>query len=137
MLAAGKPVLITDGLAERLDGVNLDVENLAILKVKGKPRGLLKLTREQINPIRNKLLNPLGIKFDAPNKVALYLIGEHCFVVENFNDESVDVAISFSKPVRAQRFWVMPNDGSLRVMQSSVKLSLLEISPRSLVVIEY
>ena len=137
MLSSGKPVLITDGLAGRLRDVNLDDENLVILKANGNPRSLLELSREQINPIRAKLLGPLGIEFDAPNKVSLYLIGEDCLVVENFNNAPVDAAISFSKPFRARRFWVMPNDGNMRIMQSSVKMSLSEISARSLVVIEY
>ena len=33
------------------------------------------------------------MKFDAPNKVSLYLLGTNYFVVENFNDEKVDVTL--------------------------------------------
>ncbi len=137
MLAAGKPVLITDGLAGRLDGVNLDDENLVILKVNGNPRSLLELTREQIKPIRDKLLRPLGIKFDAPNKVALYLIGEDCLIVENFNDEPVDATLTFSKPVRTRKALVLPNDGDVKISESRGRLRLSEITPRTLVVVKY
>jgi hypothetical protein len=137
MLAAGKPVLITDGLAGRLDGVNLDDKNLVILKVNGNPRNLLKLTREQLKPIRDKLLKPLGIKFDAPNKVALYLIGEDCLIVENFNDEPVDATLIFSKPVRTRKTLVLPNDGDVKVSKSRGILRLSELTPRTLVVVKY
>ena len=137
MLAAKKPVLITDGLAERLDNVNLDDENLTILKVNGNPRSLLKVTREQLKPIRDKLLGPLGIKFDAPNKVALYLIGEDCLIVENFNDEPVDAVLRFSKPFEARKELILPIDGDVEISKSRGMLYLSKITPRTLVAVEY
>jgi hypothetical protein len=137
MLSAGKPVLITDGLIKRLNGVNFDNKNLGILEVKGNPKSLLELTREQINPVRNKLLAPLGIKFDAPNKVALYLIGEDCLVIENFNDDPIDVSVAFSRPVRARKKLLLPNNGFVKITGGGVKLDLSKLSPRSLVAIEY
>ena len=137
MLAAGKPVLITDGLAKRLTGINLDSENLTILKVASSPRSLLELTRQQLKPIREKMLAPFGMKFDAPNKVALYLIGEDCLIVENFNDEPVDASIEFSKPVTARKALVLPDDGNVDFSQSGSKLTFTKISPRTLVAIEY
>ena len=137
MLAAGKPVLITDGLAERLGDIKLDDENLVILKVNGKPRSLLELTREQIKPIRDKLLGPLGIKFDAPNKVALYLIGEDYLIVENFNDEPVNAALTFSKPFKAVRELILPIGGDAKVSKSRGRLRLSKITPRTLVVVKY
>jgi len=107
MLSADKPVLITDGLAKRLQGVNLDRKNVTILKVSGNPRSLLELTRQQLKPIRDKMLAPFGMKFDAPNKVALYLIGDDCLIVE----------VDFS--------------------QTGSKLTFTKISPRTLAAIEY
>ena len=137
MLAAGKPVLITDGLAERWGDVNLDDENLVILKVNGKPRSLLELTREQIKPIRDKLLQPLGIKFDAPNKVALYLIGEDYLIVENFNDEPIDATLAFSQAFQARKMLVLPNDGKVEISKSRGRLRLSKMTPRTLVVVKY
>jgi len=137
MLDAKKPVLITDGLAERLDGVSLDDENLTILKVNGNPRSLLKLTREQLKPIRDKLLAPFGISFDAHNKVALYLIGEDCLIVENFNDEPVNVSVEFSKPLRAQKTLILPIDGNARFFTKGKKLNFNRITPRTLVAVKY
>ena len=65
MLKAGTPLLITDGLARKLPSALTDDKNLLVLKVNGKPRSLLDLTREQLKPIRDKLLAPLGIRFDC------------------------------------------------------------------------
>ena len=137
MLRAKKPVLITDGLAERLDTVNLDDDNLTILNVNGSPRGLLNLNRRQLKPIRDKLLAPFGIRFDAPNKVALYLIGEDCLIVENFNDEPVNATVEFSKPVKARKTLVLPMDGDFKFSYNRRKLNFSKIAPRTLVAVEY
>jgi len=137
MLAAGKPVLITDGLAKRLDGVDLESDNLTVLRIGSSPRSLLELTRQQLKPIRDKMLVPFGVKFDAPNKVALYLIGDNCLIVENFNDEPVDASIEFSGPVTAAKTLVLPVDGNVDFSQSGRVLTFTKISPRSLAAIEY
>ncbi len=137
MLAANKPVLITDGLAKRLPNLDAENKNLTILEVNGNPRSLLKLTREQLNPIRSKLLAPFGLTFDAPNKVALYLIGERGLIVENFNDESVDVTLEFSKPVTAHKALTLPGNEVVELSKTGRKLSLTKMTPRTLVAIEY
>jgi len=137
MLEAGKPVLMTDGLAKRLNNVNLKDKSLTILSVNGEPKSLLKLTRKELQPIRDKLLAPFGIRFDAPNKVALYLIGENCLVVENFNDEPVDVSMEFSNAVEARKALVLPIDGNVDFSCENTKLNFIEITPRTLVAVEY
>ncbi|HUS72179.1 MAG TPA: hypothetical protein VMY06_03860, partial [Sedimentisphaerales bacterium] len=137
MLDAKKPVLITDGLAGKLKNVNLKDESLTILKVSGNPHRLLKLTRKDLNPIRDKLLAPFGIRFDAPNKVALYLIGDNCLIIENFNDESVDASLEFSKPVKARKALVLPVDGDVELSCAERKLNFVKITPRTLIALEY
>ena len=137
MLAAGQPVLMTDGLAKRLPDAALKSGSLIILKVNGKPRGLLELTREQLNPIRDKLLAPFGMRFDAPNKVALYLIGENCLIVENFNDEPVDVSVEFSKAAGARKALVLPVAGVVDFSAAQGKLNLTKMTPRTLVAVKY
>jgi hypothetical protein len=137
MLEAKKPVLITDGLANRLTGVNLEDKNLTILQVKGNPHNLLKLTREELKPIRDKLLAPFGIRFDAPNKVALYLLGDNCLIVENFNNESIDAVLEFLGSVKAQKTLVLPPEASAEVSCSGGKLEFSKIAPRTLVAVQY
>ena len=137
MLAAKRPVLITDGLAKRLNNVDLEGKNLTILKVDGNPRNLLKLTREELLPIRNKLLAPFGMRFDAPNKVGLYLIGEHCLIVENFNDETIDATLEFSRPIKARKTLVLPPEGEVEFSCDGGKLKFTKVAPRTLVAVEY
>jgi hypothetical protein len=83
------------------------------------------------------MLAPFGMKFDAPNKVALYLVGDNCLIVENFNDESVDASIEFSGQIGARKMLVLPNDGNVDFSQSGSKLTFTKITPRTLVAIEY
>ena len=137
MLDAGKPVLITDGLAKRLKDINHDDENLTILKVGGNPHNLLKLSRKELNSIRAKLLAPFGIRFDAPNKVALYLIGDNCLIVENFNDESINATVEFSQSVKARKALVLPPEGNVEFSCNRGKLKFNKITPRTLVAVEY
>ncbi len=136
MLKAGTPVLVTDGLAAKLAPA-VDDKNLLVLNVGGQPRNLLNLTRQDLKPIRDKLLAPLGIQFDAPNKVALYLIGDHCVVVENFNDEAITASLEFSQPIEANKALVLPVDGQAEFSFTSGKIDFTRITPRTLVALTY
>jgi len=137
MLGAKKPVLITDGLAKKIKGVNLKDENLTVLKVNGNPHSLLKLTRDELKSIRDKMLAPFGIRFDAPNKVAFYLIGDNCLVVENFNDGPVDASLEFSNVVKARKTLVLPVDGNVELSCTAKKINLKKITSRTLIAVEY
>ncbi len=87
-LAAGKPVLLTDGLAERLAGkVKLDRANVRVLPVKGDPKRLLDLSQAECDALRQPLLRPLRWRFEAPNRVGLYLFADGSWVIENFGDQ--------------------------------------------------
>jgi len=137
MLDAKKPVLITDGLAKRLNNVSLDRENPTVLPVGENPHALLKLTREELEPIRNRLLAPFGITFDAPNKVALYLVGEDCLIVENFNDEPINATLELPDVVEAQKVLVLPLEGNVGFSCNGRRLEFREIAPRTMVAVEY
>jgi hypothetical protein len=137
MLSAGTPVLVTDGLAQKLPSSIPDNKDLLVLQANGKPSSLLDLTREQLKPIRDKLLAPLGIRFDAPNKVALYLIGDHCIAVENFNDEAITASLEFAKPIRPEKTLVLPVDGQAEFSGTAGKIDFTKITPRTLVVLTY
>jgi hypothetical protein len=137
MLQAGTPVLVTDGLAQKLPPAVAGDKNLLVLKVSGKPISLLDLKREQLKPIRDKLLAPLGLGFDAPNKVALYLFGDRCVVVENFNDEVITASLEFAQPIRAEKALVLPVEGQAEFSAASGKIEFTKITPRTLVVLSY
>jgi hypothetical protein len=111
-------------------------KNLLTLKVSGKPNSLLSLTQEDLKPIRNKLLAPLGLSFDAPNKVALYLIGDHHLAVENFNDEAVRVTLEPPEP-NLKQVLVLPIAESVGIGTRTLGRFELTIPPRTLVMLEY
>jgi hypothetical protein len=105
-IAAGKPVLVTDGLAAALAGkVKLDAPNVRVLPVKGDPKSLLTLPQAELDAIRQLLLQPLSRHFEAPNRVALYLFEDRGYVIENFGDERVTVKLDGKPHELAPREW--------------------------------
>jgi hypothetical protein len=138
MLNSGKPVVITDQLARLLSNQELlKNEKLTILKVGGDPKNLLKLTREELKPVRDKLLTPLGLQFDAPNKTGLYLFGDNYFVVENFNDEVIDVTIDFKNVSNVSKMLILPEDANAVLTRNNNSVKIQALSPRTLIAVEY
>jgi hypothetical protein len=138
MLDAGKKVVITDGLAKLLANQSLlENKNLTVLNVNGDPKKLLKLSREQLKPLRDMLLEPLGMKFDAPNKVSLYLIGSDYVVIENFNDTRVDLTLDLPVVNEVKKALMLPEDGKMVLTNNKNSISIRDLSPRTLVVLQY
>ncbi len=139
MLAKGTPVVITDGLAKRLADCPdiLTDKNLAVLKVNGSPKKLLNLSPDAIKPIRDKLLAPLGVQFDAPDKVELYLFGDDYFVVQNLNDEAIDVTLHLSHRSPARQALILPETGSNVTLSQNNGTIKMHLSARTLVAGEY
>ncbi|HUV41236.1 MAG TPA: hypothetical protein VMW23_05570 [Sedimentisphaerales bacterium] len=134
MLDTGRPVAVTDTLARALEsqGVKFTGDNPTILPVNGDPKNLLKLTPEQLAAVRNKLLEPFGMKFYAPNNVGLYLFGSDCIVVENFNNEPVTGRLEFANRLKVKESLVLPFDAQVRLRHGSRKLEVA-VPPRALV----
>jgi hypothetical protein len=107
LIAAGRPVLVTDGLAAQLkDKVDLSAANVRVLAVKGDPKSLLQWAQPELDTIRADLLKPLGHTFRAPDKVGLYLLADGSWVVENFNDEAAAVELDGKSQSIPARGWV-------------------------------
>ncbi len=105
-VAAGKPTLVTDGLAARLkDKIDLTAANVQVLAVNGQPKSLLELPPQQVNQIRQPLLQAVGHRLEAPNRVSFYLFSDGSWVVENFNDHSVSVQVDGEKLEIDARGW--------------------------------
>lgn len=105
-VGAGKPVLVTDGLAERLAGkVSLDAPNVRILRVTGASNSLLALPQAELDALRAAMLKPLGQELRAPNRVGLYLFEDGSWVIENFNDEAVTVRLNGETHQVSARQW--------------------------------
>lgn len=104
-IASGKPVLLTDGLKEKLAGkIDLSGANVRVLPVQGDPKRLLELPQDELDALRAPLLRPLGRELLAPSRVAFYPFADGSCVIENFRDEPVTVkhqGQSFEIPPRA------------------------------------
>jgi hypothetical protein len=107
-IAAGKPVLLTDGLARRLNGkAKLDSPNVQILPVNGNPSRLLEMTQAQLDAIRKPVLTALKTSFQAPSQVSLYLFTDGSYVIENFNDQPVDTVLNETSMAVPARDWIL------------------------------
>ncbi|MGQ9651869.1 MAG: hypothetical protein ACUVXJ_17330 [Phycisphaerae bacterium] len=107
-IASGRPVLLTDGLKEKLAGkLDLSPGNVHVLPVRGEPKGLLDLSEQELDDLRAPLLRPLGHPLRAPNRVAFYPFADGSWVIENFNDETVTVNLSGESRQVAPRGWIM------------------------------
>jgi hypothetical protein len=105
-IAAGKPVLVTDGLADRLSGTGkLDATHVRILTVQGNPKALLSLPQSELDHLREPLLRPFERKFEAPNRVALYLYDDGSYVIENFGDRPATVKLDGASREIPARGW--------------------------------
>jgi hypothetical protein len=135
-LGEGKPVLVTDGLSNHIENVD-QFENLHILNVGVDPRNLLRIPREELNRIRNKMLQPFGLAMDAPGMVALYLMGDDLIVLENFRDEAVAVTLDTEFSMKADIKLILPAAVNIKKEFREKRLQFHEIPPRTLVAIEY
>jgi len=105
-IAADKPLLVTDGLATALAGkVKLDAPHIRVLPVKGDPKSLLTLSQAELDAVRQLLLRPFSCRFEAPNRVALYLFEDGSYVIENFNDDRVTVKLDGTCHELGAREW--------------------------------
>jgi hypothetical protein len=135
-LTEEKPVMVTDLLASQIDNKD-EYENLHVLDVNVDPKNLFKLSREELNELRNKMLVPFGISFDAPVMVALYLMGDDLVVIENFRDEPVSVTLETDFSIDPEIKLVLPKTETVSAEFNEHTLDFSAIPPRSLVAIEY
>jgi hypothetical protein len=77
-----------------------------VLPVRGDPKSLLRLSRQELDALRAPLLRPLQASFRAPNEVALYLFKDRSWVIENFNDQEAPVELNGEKLTIPPRSWL-------------------------------
>lgn len=136
LLADNKPVLITDGLSDYIEDID-QKEHLHVLNVNMDPKNLVRMDREALKSVRDPLLAPFGVSFDAPSMVSLYLMGDDLIVIENFRDEPVDVSLETEFPMSANVKLVLPSSGQVVGNYTDYKLEFTEIPARTLVAIQY
>ena len=136
MLDREVPVLITDELAAHLKDPE-SFKNLTVLDINIDPRNILRIDREELNSIRNKLLAPFGIRFDAPSMVALYLIGDDLVVIENFSDQEAETVLEMPQLSKANVELVLPSNAEVVSNITGNTINFSKIPPRTLIAIEY
>jgi len=68
--------------------------------------------------------------------VALYLIGDDCIVVENFNNEPITATLELARPVKATKSLILPTDGQADFSCTGGKIEFTKITPRTLVMLK-
>jgi hypothetical protein len=95
------------------------------------------MDREELKSIRDPLLAPFGVTFDAPSMVSLYLMGDDLIVIENFRDEPVTVTLGTEFPMSAKVKLVLPDNEQVAGNFTDHKLEFTGIPARTLVAIQY
>lgn len=103
----GQTAIITSGLAARLEtSTSVEAKNIVVFPVRGRPRTLLQMDEQEVAQVRADALRPLGITFDAPTSVSLYLFTDGSSVVENFRDTAAQVRLNGKQITVPPREWV-------------------------------
>jgi hypothetical protein len=136
MIDAGKLVLITNRLAEKLlKPINSRLAGVEVLDVPEDLWSLMDVSPDRLRAIRERMLKPLGVQFDAPTRVALYLFGDDVVVIENFNDREIEAAVNMKSQARPSVALSIPtSDVSLSAELGSAGVRL---PARSLVAIRF
>ena len=135
MLAQHKPVMISQTLDSIL-GHPSD-ENLIVLTDNGNLRNLVLYDRSTLNSIRDKMLTPFGVTFDAPSMVTFYLIGEDMLAVENFNNGPVGLKIGMDFHSGANLKLTLPEDSVTEFEASQKELAIKKLPARTLAVFQF
>jgi hypothetical protein len=117
------PIVMTDGIADKLEGIDVQKPDIYILECKGNPYSLLDIPRETLKEIRDIVLRPFNISFDVKSRVALYVMGDNLIALENFNNEHVDFNLSLPDIHHITQQLVLPkkNNIALTVKKDSIK----------------
>jgi hypothetical protein len=104
-VASGKPLLITDGLAESLTPELVKAPNVRVLPVRGAPKTLVDLPPAELDAIRAHMLRPFETTLKGPNELGLYLFKDRSWVVENFGGRAAALELNGEKIEVPARGW--------------------------------
>jgi len=105
-IRSGKPVVLTDGLAERLRGrVQLGATNVQVWAVRGSPKSLLAWPQDKVDALRAPLVRPFAVRLRAPVGVAFYPFRDGSWVLENFRDEPAEAELNGQLRTLPARGW--------------------------------
>lgn len=144
-LESGRPVLVTPafleeaaavGEARGLDVAALKERAIVLPTVSDRNRWepVEAMSEGELNALRARALDPMGITFQAPARVSLYLFGDDVVVIENFRDESARCELRLEGWAGFEHVLQMPATGAAAVPGGSTGEMLLP--PRSLVALQ-
>lgn len=132
---SAKPVLITDTLMNKLpEAIQKNHGSIHVLEVPKDKWDIMKMEPAALNSLRNSLLKPLGVEFNAPSRTALYLFGENAIAIENFNNDAAEVELKTANIEKAKIILSTSTD-VIPLNPASGKLTC-KIPERTLIVIE-
>jgi hypothetical protein len=137
-LRAGKPVLATKAFVEEVKELARSIEGgldgVHALTWGGDIRGIMDLPPERLSLLRNPLLEPLGLKLEAPGRVALYLPAENVIALENFADVPASVTLlDTERTLRVDGTLVLPPQTEVSIQVTGHRIEGT-IPPRTLLV---
>ncbi len=143
MVASGKPVLVTDHLAEAFPATTLlTAPNVRIFEVPEHDPGqsdaywsLMDIPEDRLRAVRGFLLRPFGLKLIAPTRVALYLFDEDLVVIENFNDTDTEVVLTSQVQVHPTVALAVPSD--INTFSSEKGIARFVLPSRSLIAVRF
>jgi hypothetical protein len=95
-VSGGGRALLTSRLASHLGRLPSErADHIFVLPSGQGPAGVLALPQAQVDQLRNFALHPLGLRMEAPPRVALTLLGQESLVVENRNPYAAGVKLTF------------------------------------------
>ena len=137
-LAGGKPVLVSRSF---LQEASHEFPDLAAKSVVLPPpsgpndwRALDEMNQSELDALRDRATASLGLRFHAPNRVALYLFGTDVAVIENFRDEPVRCSLQIRGWKGMRKALSLPHQAT--DAGESVIGGVVELPARSLVVLE-
>lgn len=133
---AGTPVLLTETLMRQLPAsIQEDPGRLQVLPVPDDKWEWMDIDAEGIDLSRDVMLQPFGIEFDAPSRVALYLFGDELVALENFNNQNADVRLQLSGGAELKPVLVI-KEGAPVSCQFRDGANAMTLPPRTLVVLQ-
>lgn len=122
-VGAGSRALVTSRLADRLGRLPSQFAGRIFILPSGHGRvTVLSLPQAQVDRLRNFALYPLGLRVQAPPRVALTLEGREALVLENQNPYAAGVRITFLTGKWPAVAGLSNRDARLPLVGSSVSL---------------
>jgi hypothetical protein len=128
-LAGGSRALITGRLAARLNGLpDRYADRVFVLSAPRGNAGLLSLPQTSLDRVRNFILFPMGLRIQAPPRVALAVYGQNELRVTNLNKYAAGLKLTFRRPIWPEISALRTADGATSV-PVDFNLAQVQVAP--------